>query len=438
MPGVGWVFRAAAIAASLLIVAAPASAQLAAASPRAPAALQSTDVALGQDAGAVADRLGITPGEAARQLRLQLASVPATDAIATRFAGRLAGISIEHRPAFRIVVRLTGDEPVGTEQFELAGERVEVVYVAGAPASHIELVQAISSYQAAIRASLIGAPGLGVDQRTGELVAVVSARDVAREGAEPLRARLAALTRVPVRLRVVDGSALDMAGDGEGVSGGMRMMGGVPGDPRQYLCTAGFVVTDGARTALATAAHCPDTLRVRDAAGREEALPFEGQWGWGYQDVQINVSAAPLPPTFFADTGRTTSRAVTGAQPRAGTRVGDVVCHRGERTGYSCSVVELTDFAPAGDLCGGACLPTWTTVAGPGCRRGDSGAPVFLGTTAYGILKGGSYRADGSCAFYFYMSTDYLPIGWRLLTANESLSRHERTAESRMFESAHE
>jgi streptogrisin C len=109
---------------------------------------------------------------------------------------------------------------------------------------------------------------------------------------------------------------------------------------------------------------------------------------------------------------------VTGAAPRAGMRAGDVVCHRGESTGYSCSQVELTDFAPAGDLCGGACLPTWTTVSGPGCKAGDSGSPVFLGTTAYGILKGGSYRSNGSCAFYFYMSTDFLPAGWRLLTTD--------------------
>ncbi|RZM17708.1 MAG: hypothetical protein EOP67_62055, partial [Sphingomonas sp.] len=58
------------------------------------------------------------------------------------------------------------------------------------------------------------------------------------------------------------------------------------------------------------------------------------------------------------------------------------------------------------------------TVAGPVCKGGDSGSPVFLGTTAFGIVKGGSYRSDGSCAFYFYMSTDYLPNGWRLLTSD--------------------
>ncbi len=106
----------------------------------------------------------------------------------------------------------------------------------------------------------------------------------------------------------------------------------------------------------------------------------------------------------------------------AATRAGDYVCHRGETTGYSCSTVQLTDFAPAGDLCGGPCLPTWVAVAGPKCKGGDSGAPVFLGGTAFGMVKGGSYRPDGSCAFYFYMSLDYLPPGWSLLTASSGVS----------------
>ena len=413
---IGW------IAGLALVAGSPAAAQTAPSLSPAPLsplpAWQTADDAIRDDAAAVADRLGVSADEAARQLRLQQASVAATDAIAARFAGRIAGIAIEHRPAFAITVLLTGDVPVPAETVLVAGEPVVVTYRSGARASHAELVQAITAYQSAIRASLASPPGMGVDARTGELVVVVSGRDVDREGADVLRQRLADLTRVPVRLRVVDRPALDMAGGG--VQGGARVVGSPPGDAHRYLCTAGFVVTDGLRTGLATAAHCPDALSARDADGREVALPFVGQWGWGNQDVQINASAEPLAPVFFADTARTLSRAVTGAQGRAGTRAGDVVCHRGERTGYSCSEVELTDFAPAGDLCGGACLPTWTSVAGPVCKSGDSGSPVFLGGTAYGILKGGSYRADGSCAFYFYMSTDYLPADWRLLTAGPS------------------
>lgn len=396
------------------------------------APIQSVEAARAQDAAAVADRLGVPVDEAVRQLRLQEASVAATDALADRYAARLAGIAIDHRPAFRIVVTLTGDAPVADETLDVDGSAVPVTFHTGARATHVGMVQAITAYQAAIRNTLLQPPGMGIDPRTGEIVIVVSGRDIAREGHDPLRDRLAMMTGMPVRLRVVDQPTLDL-GDvrpatgiqgaeppvggivGNGIQGGTRVIGQVAGDSHRYLCTSAFVVTDGTQTGLATAAHCPDDLTARDTGGQDQLLPFVGQWGWGNQDVQINASAVPLPPLFFADTARTISRPVTAARSRSGMRAGDVVCHRGERTGYSCSTVELTDFAPAGDLCGGACLPTWTTVAGPTCRSGDSGSPVFLGDTAYGILKGGSYRSDGSCAFYFFMSVDYLPAGWRLL-----------------------
>ena len=141
---------------------------------------------------------------------------------------------------------------------------------------------------------------------------------------------------------------------------------------------------------------------------------FGGQWGWGYQDVQLQGGALPLAPLFWSDTAKTVQRRVQGQRTRRSTRAADIVCHRGERTGYSCAEVWLPDFAPAGDLCGGGCTPTWVAVRGPTCRSGDSGGPVFLGGTAFGIVKGGSYRADGSCAFYYYMSLDFLPSGWSL------------------------
>ena len=59
--------------------------------PPPPAVLQTADAARMQDAGAIAARLAVTPEEAARQLRLQEASVPATEDIARRYAERLAG-----------------------------------------------------------------------------------------------------------------------------------------------------------------------------------------------------------------------------------------------------------------------------------------------------------------------------------------------------------
>ena len=56
----------------------------------------------------------------------------------------------------------------------------------------------------------------------------------------------------------------------------------------------------------------------------------------------------------------------------------------------------------------------WVAVAGPTCKAGDSGGPVFSRGIAFGILKGASYNREGGCDLYFYMSTDYLPEGWSL------------------------
>jgi streptogrisin C len=220
---------------------------------------------------------------------------------------------------------------------------------------------------------------------------------------------------VPVRLRVLDQVDVNLSAP----EGGSRVEGVSPADGKRYLCTTAFTVTDGARYGVATAAHCVDELSYIDPQRVATPLSYVGQWGWGYQDVQINASPTPLAGLFYADTARTIERPVTDQRTRDSTRAGDFVCHRGETTGYSCSVVDLTDFAPAGDLCGGACLPTWVTVAGPTCKGGDSGSPVFIGTTALGIVKGATYRG-GACVFYFYMSTDYIPQPWRLVIGSSA------------------
>ncbi|NTS63546.1 hypothetical protein HRV97_00045 [Sphingomonas sp. HHU CXW] len=385
-------------------------------SPPSPSAIlsparQSASDAIAQDAGEYARAYDVTLAEARARLLAQEETVAVTDAIAIELADRLAGIAIEHRPAYRIVVLLTGDAPVPARVVMAGGMTVPIVFRTGAAATRGALELALASHQAKLAAAVAHPPGMGIDLSSGELVVIVNPSDADREGVGALTSRLSGIAGVPVRVRIdrVVASA-NMAAEG-----GARVVGVNPGDGRRYACTTGFVVTDGARTGIATAAHCPDELSYVGPNGERQALPFVGQWGWGYQDVQVNASDVALSPSFFADTAKTVSRGVAGRRALPSTRAGDVVCHRGERTGYSCAPVELVSFAPAGQLCGGACLPTWVTVAGPKCQSGDSGAPVFLGNRAFGLVKGGSYRSDRRCAFYFYMSTDYLPVGWRLL-----------------------
>ena len=385
---------------AVLLAATPARAQ--------PASVQTSEEALAQDAAEYARLHDVAPEEALRRLRAQADSVAATSEIRQAYAARLAGIAIIHAPDFHIRVVLAGDAPVPEQTIAAGGTQLPVRFRTGARATHDQLVTAISRHRTAIDA-LIDHAGIGIDQRTGELVVVADRSRFDNRSVERATAELAALTRSPVRIAILGDRSRDL-----GVTGGRRVEGREPGDDRNYFCTTGFVVTNGARTGIVTAAHCPDSVSYTDASGVQVPLEFVGGWGAQFQDVQVHVGVGEQQPVFRASSA---DRPQLARRLRANTRAGETVCHRGEASGYSCSQVELTDFAPPGTLCGGACHPTWMTVTGPGCRGGDSGGPVFAGTTAFGIVKGGNYASDGRCNFYFYMSTDYLPPGWSLLLA---------------------
>ena len=371
--------------------------------------IQTDAQALAQDAREYARVNQVGLDEAVARLRAQEETVAVTDRIQALFGDRLAGISIDHEPAYRIVVLLTGSTPVADWTVPAGGTRVPVVFRTGAAATREQVVDAIRLHQADIRARLDVPPGMGLDPRTGELVVVVHARDLARTDPARLETELELLTGVPVRIRPQGREREGLVADNRRADGRENMRGG------RASCTAGFVVTDGATHGIVTAAHCPDALTYRNPEGSEIPLTFVGQWGGSYQDVQINAADAKQPPLFYADTEADSARVLRSWRNRTSTRAGDIVCHRGVASGYSCSQVELTDYAPPGDLCDGPCAPTWVTVGGPSCRGGDSGGPVFSGSIAFGILKGGSYAASGGCDFYYYMSTDFLPQGWRLL-----------------------
>ena len=375
------------------------------------AVVVSADAALAQDAAEVARNRGMDPADALVLLRKQAASVTATEWIEGGYRDRLAGTAVERDGA--VPVLLTGKRPVPDGQVAVDGLSVLIRFRTGATATRARMLAAITEHQAAIRAMVQRPPAMGIDARRGELLILIGAHAAAGDVAV-LKRRIEALTGVPVRIATTGRPGLDLSGE---VVGGSRLIGPDPTSGRRFYCTTGFVVTNGAETGIVTAAHCPDTLEHIAKDGTRTPLPFVGQWGWGFHDVQVNASPEAVRPLFFSDAARIVLRPVEGQRSRAGTRVGDIVCHRGEHSGYSCAEVEMVDFAPSGDLCGGPCLPTWVAVAGPGCKGGDSGGPVFVGTTALGLLKGASYRADGPCVFYYYMSLDFLPDNWRPVLA---------------------
>lgn len=374
-------------------------------------AVETRDKAIAEDAIQYASQFQVTPEEAVHRLKAQQDSVAATDAIAIEFSDRLAGISIEHRPNYRIMVLLTGSQPVA----DRTAAGVPIVFRTGAKATHAEAVAAMRRHLIDFRSELPGARGAGYDQRTGEVVLLVTPADVAKLGVEAIRAQAERISDVPVRVVVNGLIESNMSVDGGGLVEGVSSI-----TDRRSRCTSGFVVTNGDINAITTAAHCPDQLTYIDRDNTTSpTLPMIGSWGLGYRDVQINGSALSPDPLFYADRGAGSLRSVETWRSVASTRAGDFVCHYGESSGYSCATVELTDYAPPGALCGGPCSPTWVTVRGPSCIPGDSGGPVFSGSVAFGIAKGINRTDSGQCEFYYYMSTDYLPPPWRVLTKGD-------------------
>jgi hypothetical protein len=373
--------------------------------------VQTQAESLTEDAVQYAAQFGVTPDEALRRLREQRDSVAATDLIAREFADRLAGISIEHSPDYRIVVLLTGSQPVIGQSYS----GVPVVFKTGAKATRAEAVSAMRKHLIDLRNDLPNARGVGYDQRTGEVVLLVTSADVQRYGLDTIRAKARQVGGVPVRVVINELNESNMAIE---VYGGGRVEGLNTLTHRRNRCTTAFVVTNGETNAITTAAHCPDDLDYEDLDGSSVSLPLIGSWGAAYRDVQINGSANSTEPLFYSNRGAGTLRRLVSWRNISSTRAGDFVCHYGESSGYSCSTIELTDYAPPDNLCGGPCSPTWITVRGPNCIPGDSGGPVFSGGIAFGIAKGVNRTSDGRCLFYYYMSTDYLPPPWRLLVAS--------------------
>jgi len=376
--------------------------------------VESKAEAFAEDAIQYAAAFGVSPDEAARRLKAQQASVAATDAIASEFSDRLAGISIEHVPAYRIVVILTGEQPVA----DRTTDGVPIIFRTGAKATHAQAVEALRKHLVDLRTGLPNARGAGYDQRTGQVVLLVTRTDAERFGVDTIRKRAEQVSGVPVRVIINELNESNMSVDGGGRVEGVNAL-----TNRRNLCTTAFVITNGESNAITTAAHCPDELTYVDRDGANVTLPMIGSWGAAYRDVQINGSPDSPDALFFSNRGAGSLRRLASWRNAASTRAGDFVCHYGESSGYSCATVELTDYAPPGDLCGGPCFPTWVTVKGPNCVAGDSGGPVFSGDVAFGIAKGVNRTNGGQCLFYYYMSTDYLPPPWRLLVESSARQR---------------
>ncbi|HEU4876713.1 MAG TPA: hypothetical protein VFT07_02595, partial [Sphingomicrobium sp.] len=109
----------------------------------APPPVQTSDEALAQDAGSYARRYSLPLEEAVSRLRALQASAAFTDRLRHTFRARLVGVSIEHQPALRIVVLLTGNAPVADTSIAGEGIVLPVQFRTGATASGDDVIRAM-------------------------------------------------------------------------------------------------------------------------------------------------------------------------------------------------------------------------------------------------------------------------------------------------------
>ncbi|PVZ13065.1 S1 family peptidase [Actinomycetospora cinnamomea] len=149
-------------------------------------------------------------------------------------------------------------------------------------------------------------------------------------------------------------------------------------------CSAGFSArtADGAPR-LVTAGHC--TQRGGDVGGANGAplgpvrsSVFDRTGDWGVVDV-----GPGWRPTPFVAAEASTTRAVTGT---ATAPVGAPVCRSGSTTGWRCGTVTAVDVT-ANYAAGPVRGLVLTTACSEG---GDSGGPFVAGSSALGVLSGGT------------------------------------------------
>ena len=373
------------------------------------AAAMSRDAALRQDAEALAGSSGMPIGKALQIIKLQDERGDMVTELRQEFRGRVAGISVEHDPEYTLVVRLKGNAQPNPRSIKLPSGAVPVRFITGAQSTVEEMTGSYAGKLDQIKALVPTVQDIGIDERTGEIALSVYAPGPAATAVKGKRDDLARLLGHPVRIDAVDFQVRD-----SDVRGGSKITG-------NGGCTSGFTVKNSSgTTAMTTAGHCEGINTYYNPNGTTIPLSWVLEIRDADQDVEIHTSGYVERPEFYADVA--TPRVLTGRRLVTSTAIGDVVCHRGLSTGYSCGPVSKTNTQLTyANACNGVtCDDTWVTVTGnanTACYPGDSGGPVFISQTAVGLLKGSTDigTAKGQCGVFYYMSTDFLPSGWTLL-----------------------
>lgn len=367
------------------------------------------------DIASYAKEFGTSIDEASRRSKILAARGDLAANLRSEFESRFAGLYLEHVPNLTIYVRLTGQTPEASRSVNTADGAIAIIFLSGAISKLSEIEAAINRQRGNLFSSLPSLQDIYADERTGEVVLTFYATEDEANVFSSETTNLTKLIGHPVRIEIEGAQREEIS----------RLRGGA----LMTTCTSGFSVreTSTGRLGIITAAHCGNDQGYANYVPPGEPgyfytpLAFIAEIDDSQHDVQWHIPTlgTPIGEVYGSSTSEAQGRAIILTISRAGTMIGDFICHRGEATGYSCGrVVSTTSAAHCGKL-GGYCGNTWVRLKGPNlaCSSGDSGGPFFYVNSGYGIAKDASAknREPGGCYSISYMSLDYIStLGLRL------------------------
>lgn len=376
-----------------------------------------------EDVEMYAVEFGVSVDEALQRLALQDEAGKLQVALSSDYPKTFAGLWLEHTPEFRVVVQFT--DTADDEKINAYLANPELAAITQVKTAEVSLADLEAEQAAAIAAM----EGTGVPFETdidvqGNLVEVYVTEET-HLGAAGERAQM----RLSPHIKVItvlalsepavgiysaakkDYSQLGLSPWNGDIYGGLTVAGPCgdksPGD--YCLCTSGFsVVSAHGIKGIVTNAHCPDELFTMNGYTSFN-MPFQKGIFEGAYDVQWNVA-------FHRQTVRNDILISVNGTRREINQVtlGDLqpidgwVCKYGKSSGYSCGILLSKHYKPWWVP---NATPNWCVLRSESIH-GDSGGPVFGGTSAYGIIQG---IKDGQT---IYMAIDHLDgIGVSVMTS---------------------
>jgi streptogrisin D len=177
-----------------------------------------------------------------------------------------------------------------------------------------------------------------------------------------------------------------------------QVLGGDQIRTSDILCSAGFNVTKGDQDYVLTAGHCTQGLPYWDGLGPSVSSDFPGT---DFGLIRNESGDAPAAIDRYDGTEQPITSVGTAT-------VGENVCAAGLATGLTCGQVtgvdQTVDYGN-GDVVNGLIQTNVHT------DHGDSGGPLFTGSTGLGTVSGG----DGTTDFFQPLSVSLARLGARLV-----------------------